>query len=409
MSTTSPQPVADPPRPPARRWPAARVGAVVLALAALASTAALHLTHHNWLILGLASTDMRELHADFDTFWHSAVALTQGGDIYATPAKLRNLNPPVLSLLLAPFAGLDVVAAYRVFAALTLLLIVAAVALVCRELRLSRWWTAGAVLALLVSSPLHGTLYLGQIYGLLLVGLVAGWIAERRGHPLLAAALYGVTVALKPSLAPVLLLPAAQQRWRPFWAGIGGAVVATAVGALAAGPSSAVEWLRIGFGEPVPDVLDNAALPGEAVRLGLPSAVGTVLGAVLLIGTLGWLAHRTRAGTVDPGGTAPWAVLAAGLLMSPISWHNYLLLVWPGVLAVVAMSAAGSVRRAWVGALLALSAIPVSWGDLWTPEDPWTPLGRSLYCAILAAYWITLLRAADHAPEPERSEARSVV
>lgn len=395
MSTTSPQPVADPPRPPARRWPAARVGAVLLAVAALALTVVLHATHHNWLVLGLASTDMRELHADFDTFWHSAVALTQGGDIYATPAKLRNLNPPLLSLLLAPFAGLDVVLAYRVFAALTLLLIVGAVLVVCRELRLPWWWTAGATLAMLASSPLHGTLYLGQIYGLLLVGLVAGWVAERRGHPLLAGTLYGVTVALKPSLAPVLLLPAVQLRWRPFWAGIGGAVVATLVGALAAGPSSALEWLRIGFGEPVPDVLDNAALPGEALRLGLPSAVGTLLGAAALVGTLVLLARRSRTGAVDPAGTAPWAVIAAGLLMSPISWHNYVLLLWPGVLAVVAASAAGSARRAWAAALLALPLVPVSWGDLWTPEDPWTPVGRSLYCAILLAYWLTLLRAVD--------------
>ncbi|WP_037044779.1 glycosyltransferase family 87 protein [Pseudonocardia halophobica] len=400
MSTTSPQPVADPPRPPARRWTAARVGAAVLAVAALALTAVLHATHHNLLVLGLSSTDMRELHADFDTFWHSAVALTQGGDIYETPAKLRNLNPPLLSLLLAPLAGLDVVVAYRVFAAVTLLLIAGAVLLVCRELRLPWWWTAGATLAMLASSPLHGTLYLGQIYGLLLVGLVAGWIAERRGHPLLAGVLYGVTVALKPSLAPVLLLPAVQQRWRPFFAGVGGAVVATLVGALAAGPSSALEWLRIGFGEPVPDVLDNAALPGEALRLGLPSGVGTVLGLVALVGTLVWLARRSRTGTVDPGGTAPWAVIAAGLLMSPISWHNYLLLLWPGVLAVVAASAAGSVRRAWVAALLALPLVPVSWGELWTPDDPWTPLGRSLYCAILLAYWVTLLRNADRTMEP---------
>jgi hypothetical protein len=37
---------------------------------------------------------MHELHVDFDTFWNSAVALTQGADIYDTPAKLTNLNHP---------------------------------------------------------------------------------------------------------------------------------------------------------------------------------------------------------------------------------------------------------------------------------------------------------------------------
>ena len=52
----------------------------------------------------IPTTDMYEVHVDFDTFWHSAVALWQGNDIYTTPAKLTNLNPPLLTVLLAPFA-----------------------------------------------------------------------------------------------------------------------------------------------------------------------------------------------------------------------------------------------------------------------------------------------------------------
>jgi len=369
-----------------RRWSAARIGSLLLVVAALGLTVGLHVAHPNALVTLLPSTDMRELHVDFDTFWQSASALVHGTDIYATPAKLRNLNPPLLSLVLAPFTALDPLAAYRVFAALTLVLVLGAVAVVGRELRLSWGWTVGAVVATAASSPLHGTLVLGQIYGVLLVLLVAGWVGERRGHPWTAGVCYGVAVALKPSLAPVLLLPLVQRRWPAFWAGVTGAGVATVAGALAAGPSSALEWLRIGFTEPVPDVLDNAALPGFFLRLGLPSAIGTVLGFVALVGTLGWLARRR----VDPAGTAPFAVIAAGLLMSPISWHNYLLLLLPGLLVAVA----GGLLREWGAALLALTLVPVSWGDLWLDENVWSPLGRGLYTAILLAYWLTLLRAA---------------
>ena len=47
-----------------------------------------------------------------------------------------------------------------------------------------------------------------------------------------------------------------------------------------------------------------------AVRLGLPSAVGTVLGLAVLVGTLAALGRWRR--QVDPAGTAPGAVLAAG-------------------------------------------------------------------------------------------------
>jgi arabinofuranan 3-O-arabinosyltransferase len=357
-------------------------------LACVAGAVALHLAFPPPLVALLPSPDMHELHPDFDTFRASAVALAHGGDIYDTPAKLRNLNPPVLAALLAPFALLDALPAYRLFVVLTLIMVVGAVVVVARELRLTAGPTAAVVLVVLASSPLHGTLLLGQIYGLLLVGLVAGWVAERHDHPLLAAACYGVTVALKPSLAPLLLLPLVLRRWRPAAAGFGGAAAASLLGVLAAGPATGLQWLRIGLSEPVPDTADNASLPGVAVRLGLPSAVGTALGLVVLAVTLAVL-HRRRA-QVDPTGTAPWAVLAAGLLLSPIAWHNYLMLLWPGLLVLLARGP--RYRPGRVAVLLAVAVVPVSWNALWPPGEWWALPGRCLYCAVLIAYWWVLLR-----------------
>ncbi len=369
--------------PTLARWAVAGL----LVLASVVATVVLHVRHPDALVTLLPSTDMRELHVDFDTFWHSAVALTQGADIYDTPAKLTNLNPPLLTVLLVPFAWLDALTAYRVFAVLTLLLVVASVLAVARELRLSRTVTALATLAVLASSPLHGTLVLGQIYPLLLAGLVAGWIAERRGHPVLAAVLYGVTVALKPSLAPLLLLPAVQRRWVPLRAGLLSAAGATLLGVLVAGPSSGFEWLRIAVTEPVPDTVDNASLPGLAVRFGVPSVVGMLLGAAVLVGTLVWMGrNRDR---IDPAGTAPWAVLAAGLLFSPIAWHNYLMLLWPGVLVLAVLG-----RGAVTAVALAVAVVPVSWNAEWPPEGLGAGLARSLYCVILLGYWVALLSSA---------------
>jgi alpha-1,2-mannosyltransferase len=356
----------------------------LLVLASLVAAVVLHARHPDALVTLLPSTDMRELHVDFDTFWHSAVALVAGEDIYDTPAKLTNLNPPLLTMLLVPFAWLDALTAYRVFAAFTLLLVAAAVLAVARELRLSRSVTVLALVAVLASSPLHGTLVLGQIYPLLLAGLVAGWIAERRGRPVLAAVLYGITVALKPSIVPLLLLPAVQRRWQPLRAGIAAAAVATLLGVLAAGPSSGIEWLRIAFTEPVPDTVDNASLPGLAVRFGVPSVLGMLLGAAVLVGTLAWIGrNRDR---IDPAGTAPWAVLAAGLLFSPIAWHNYLMLLWPGVLALAPLG-----LGALTAAALAVAVVPVSWNAEWPSESVAADVARSLYCAILLGYWAVLV------------------
>ncbi len=350
------------------------------------------------LLLLVPSTDTARMHVDFETFRASAVALLQGADVYDAGAVLRNLNPPVLAALFTPLGLLDPVVGYRILVGVTALIAVGCVLATTRELGIGRWWGGAALLALLASSPLHGTILLGQIYGLLLLGVTAGWIAERRGHPRLAAVLYGVTVAVKPSLAPLLLLPAVQRRWPEFRAGVLAAAAATVAGLAAAGVASGPHWLRMVLVEPVATSPDNASLPGLALRWGLPSAVGTVVGGLLVVGTLAWFGVRTRrygadaARGTDPAGTAPWAVLAAGLLAAPISWHNYFILLWPGLLLVVATGRSGDARRAVVAALFALATIPVSYGDLWPPGSPVTAVALALYSAILLVAWLTLLR-----------------
>jgi arabinofuranan 3-O-arabinosyltransferase len=253
--------------------------------------------------------------------------------------------------------------------------------------------------AVLASSPLHGALVLGQIYPVLLVGLAAGWVAERRGRPVLAAVLFGITVSLKPSLAPVLLLYAAQRRWAPLRAGVVSAVVASLVGVAVCGPASGLEWLRIAFNSPVPDTVDNASLPGLAVRLGLPPVLGLVAGVIVLGGTLVVLARLRH--RVDPAGTAVWAVLAAGLLLSPIAWHNYLMLLWPGVLVLVALG-----RTATATVMFAVAVIPVAWNAAVVPA---VATGRSLYFVILLGYWAVLLRWALPGPSSESSDESSTV
>jgi hypothetical protein len=160
---------------------------------------------------------------------------------------------------------------------------------------------------------------------------------------------------------------------------------------LVAGPSSGIEWLKIAFTEPVPDTVDNASLPGLAVRFGVPSVFGMLLGAAVLVGTLVWIGrHRDR---IDPAGTAPWAVLAAGLLFSPIAWHNYLMLLFPGVLALVPLG-----LGAITAAALAVAVVPVSWNAEWPPESIAADVARSLYFVILVGYWAVLLSSSVRSP-----------
>jgi alpha-1,2-mannosyltransferase len=98
-------------------------------------------------------------------------------------------------------------------------------------------------------------------------------------------------------------------------------------------------------------------------------------------------------------------VLAAGLLFSPIAWHNYLMLLFPGVLALAPLG-----LGAITAAALAVAVIPVSWNADWPPDGVAADLGRSLYCAILIGYWAVLLSSSvrsaveEPAAEPVSSD-----
>ncbi len=382
------------------------VGAVA---AAVAVTVWLFIRYPGALVSNVVNPDPGG-HVDFDTFWRSSVALLQGADVYRTGAMLPNLNPPLLASLLAPFGLMPAPAAYLAFTVASLCAMTAAVLLAARELRLSAGWTALAVGTLWASSPLHGTLVLGQIYGLLMLGLTLGWVAGRRGHPLVGAAMLGVVVAVKPSLAPVLLIPLVQRRWAPLAAGVGSAAVATLVGVLAAGPSSALTWATLARGTAAPEVDANASLPGLVARLGGPGALGWMLTVLVVAASLWWVRGSDRSpgpaapgpaapepaprGTVGPGDAALFAVTAGCLLASPIAWLNYTVLLWPGAMVLIA---AGRWRAGLP--LLTLPVIPVAWGNLWQadPRAVEALAGRSLYCLVVLGYWVALTLYASRA------------
>jgi hypothetical protein len=360
-----------------------------------------------WLAIryGLFNTarigaDEMDLHSDWQTFHASAVALVEGRSIYATGASLPNLNPPVLTVVLAPFAALDALPAYRLWTLLTLAVVVGCVLVVARELRLPAGRAGLAVAAVLLGAPLQATLGLGQIYGLLTAALTAAWLAGRRGRPVLGAVAVGVAVALKPTLAPVLLVPAVRREWRAAVAGAVTTAALTALGAAVAGPAATAEWVRLLLAQPISTFFDNASLPATLVRLtsatewGTPVvevpggyAAGLVLGLLAVVVTL-WRAR---------GELALWAVAAAALLASPVTWNTYLVVLVPGVVVLLA-------RAPRVAApLLALPLVGQEWPALWYGDDGTaSAVPLSLYCAVLLAHWVALALAAarsDRGPD----------
>jgi alpha-1,2-mannosyltransferase len=345
-------------------------------------------------ILKRISTDAMYVHVDFHTFWHSAVALLEGRDVYDTDARLENLNPPFWILLISPLGLLEPLLAYRIFALITLGTTVGYLIWMANEVRLRSWWAVVAVVMLLISSPLLATLALGQIYPVLALGLVAAWIADHRDRSVLSGTSLGLVVALKPSLIPVLLWPLVRRRWKAFGAALASGAVATLVGAVVVGPGATLDWLRL-LSDQVPSPYwDNASLPGAAARLftqnGFAAHIATLPWTIPVAYALGIGAIAITAARAGSE-VGLWALIAASLLAAPIAWHNYLVLLGPAILLLLAR---GHAAPAFL--LLALQSVPGQWPLLWSERDTVVAsLALTLYLCILIAHWLILLSAGN--------------
>jgi alpha-1,2-mannosyltransferase len=345
-------------------------------------------------------------HVDFDSFWRSAKAMLQGQSIYDTGVDLVNLNPPLWTVLISPLGFLEPITAYRVFVLISLVAVVGYLAWTVEELRLRPGWTVVGVVMLLLSSPMLATLALGQVYPVLALGLVASWVADRREEQELSGAALGLVVALKPSLLPVLLWPLMGRKWRAFLAAFASGAIATLVGILVLGPGATLEYIGVLREQPVSAYWDNASLPSAAARLLTENSyaqnVATLpwmvtLGYALGIGAIILTAMRVRHGSE----VGLWALVAASLLASPIAWHNYLVLLGPGVLLLLAR---GRAPAAFL--LLALQTIPAQWPLIWNDRDTVAAtLAMTLYLYILIAHWLALLAATTEpfGPAAEKS------
>jgi len=391
-----------------RGWGAWDVAFVVVSLTALIVSFWLHLRFGDGTLERISSDSM-DVHADFDTFWRSAEAVWTGESVYDTGARLLNLNPPFWSVLLSPLALLEPLTAYRVFVLLTLVMVVGYLAWTAGEVRLRGGWAVVAAGMLLLSSPLMATVALGQMYPVLALGLVAAWWADRRGMGVASGLALGLTLAIKPTLAPVILWPIMRRRWETLGAAIVSGAAATLVGVLVLGPRATMEYASVLDRATVSGYWDNASIPGMASRLftqngfiepvvalpgALPVAFTAGIGVVILT------ALRISRGAESGSEAGLWALVAASLLASPVTWHNYLLLLAPGVLLLLAR---GRITLAFL--LLSLQFIPPQWPELWRDQDAvLAALGLTLYTFILLAHWLAFLTFEDEKssePEPE--------
>lgn len=256
-----------------------------------------------------------------------------------------NVHPPTSVLLAFPFQVFDYPTAFVLWNIVSLVALAAAAFMIARGLgvRLSPWSALPLFCLALIAEPLYQQLLQGQLNLILLLLIVSVWFADRSGKPYLAGALLGLAVVIK--LFPVFLIVYFLLRRDVK------AVLATLLSiVLLTGLTAAVlgtDTMRTYVTEVMPQATtwkaawNNASLTGFWHKLFAPGgrngeltpllyspALAMFATAVSSLIVIGLLAPRIwRASTTSQRDQAFALCVTAMLLVSPVTWEHYFLLL----------------------------------------------------------------------------------
>ncbi len=313
----------------------------------------------------------------------------------------RNAHPPSSVLLALPLSRLDYPDAFLVWSLLSLVALGVSLWIVVRQLRIpfTAWSVAPTVTLLLVCNPFSQQMIQGQLNLILLLLVTCVWAADRSERPAAAGLCLGAATAIKlfPGLLFVYFL--LRRRWAVFAWGVAGLALLTALTAVVFGPAVYENYVRLAMPEVAVyyDKWPNLSIAGFWLKLfegrsgrTIPIWRNPTLARTLIV--LSWelvaipLARtilRAKSRSECDRGFA--LTLTAMLLLSPITWdHYFVLLLLPAAILWRELPPTG-LRR---------SALRVCLVLVWlTPMAYWYPLtGATIksWMTRVAAPWQTL-------------------
>lgn len=260
-----------------------------------------------------------------------------------------NAHPPPSVLLALPLAGLSYSDAFLVWNVLTLACLTASVLLIVRQLnaRLSPWSVLPFVVIVLAANPVRQQFNQGQLNAILLLLTTAAWAADRTGRPLTAGLLVGAAAAVKLFPGFLFLFFLCRRRWPSLATGVITFLAVTGMTAALFGVQTYLDYGRVVLPNLAVyrDVWLNSSLSGYWHKLfnsssghTLPlwhspalAVGGTVASCAALVAVLAVMTWRAR--TREGQDLAFGLALNGMLLVSPITWdHYFILLTLPAVL-----------------------------------------------------------------------------
>ncbi|WP_448429252.1 arabinofuranan 3-O-arabinosyltransferase [Mycolicibacterium sp. XJ2546] len=297
---------------------------------------------------------------DFGPVYRAMVAFKMGQDIYNAQfdhVDPHYLYPPGGTLIMAPFGYLPVDASRYWFIFFNTLAIVLAAYFLLRlfKFTLASVAAPALLLAMFCTESVTNTLVFGNINGVLLLleVLFFRWLLSGvRSHEWWAGVAIGLTLVVKPLLAPLLLLPLLNRQWRSLVTAFALPVVFNiAAWPLISDPMSFVT-------RTLPYILStrdyfNSSILGNGVYYGLPMWLIMVLRiAFVVLGAASlWLLYRYYR-TRDP---LFWMLTSSGVLLIT-SWlvlslgqGYYSMMLFPFLMTVVLPNSVLRNWPAWLG------------------------------------------------------------
>jgi arabinofuranan 3-O-arabinosyltransferase len=332
---------------------------------------------------------------DFGPVYRAVINFKMGWDIYNEHFDYVDphyLYPPGGTLLLAPFGYLPVDASRYWFITFNTLAIILAAYFLLRLFKFSMSSVAAPalLLAMFCTESVTSTLVYTNINGCILLAevLFFRWLLDgRASREWLAGVAIGLTLVVKPSLAPLLLLPVLNRRWRTLATAIGVPLLFNAVAwPLVADPMNFVR-------RTVPYILAtrdyfNSSILGNGIYYGLPTWLILALRIVFLLLAVGSLYllyrfYRTR----DPLFwllTSSGVLLTASFLVFSLGQGYYSMMLFPFIMTVVLPN---SVLRNWPAWLAIYGFLTMDRYLLWH----WPTTGRFLEYMRITYGWSLLL------------------
>ena len=332
---------------------------------------------------------------DFGPVYRAVVNFKMGWDIYNEHFDYVDphyLYPPGGTLLLAPFGYLPVDASRYWFIFFNSVAILLAAYFLLRLFKFSLASVAAPalLLAMFCTESVTSTLVFTNINGCILLCevLFFRWLLDGKvNHQWWAGVAIGLTIVIKPSLLPLLLLPLLNRQWRALVP----AVLVPLLFNAAAWPlvSNPMDFVR----NTVPYIFStrdyfNSSIQGNGIYYGLPVWLILLLRIVfglLAVGSL-WLLYRYYRER-DPLFwmlTSSGVLLIATFLVTALGQGYYSMMLFPFLMTVVL---ANSVIRNWVAWLAIYGFMTM---DRWLLGH-WPTTGRALEYLRITYGWSLML------------------